>query len=78
MSWLKGLFGRRQPLRRRREVMSLVVLSNSYVELTLDELRSHLDAIYRGYFLPRASGAPSWSRATQCTGVIDVEWRMLP
>jgi hypothetical protein len=33
-------------------MLSLVVLSNSYVELTLDSLRTHLDQIYPGYFLP--------------------------
>ncbi len=53
MQWLKDLFRRRQkPARQRRDLVSLVVLSNSHVELTLDSLRGHLDAIYPGQFLP--------------------------
>jgi hypothetical protein len=34
------------------EMMSLVVLSKSHVELTLDTLRDGLDQIYPGQFLP--------------------------
>ena len=34
------------------EMISLVVLSNSYVELTLDTLRHRLDQAFPGYFLP--------------------------
>jgi hypothetical protein len=35
-----------------RGMISLVVLSNSYVELTLDILRARLDEIFPGHFLP--------------------------
>jgi hypothetical protein len=34
------------------EMISLVVLSSSYVELTLDTLRHRLDQAFPGYFLP--------------------------
>ncbi len=41
------------PLHHRdREMISLVVLSNSYVELTLDALRERLEQVYPGRFLP--------------------------
>jgi hypothetical protein len=41
------------PLHHRdREMISLVVLSNSYVELTLEALREILEQIYPGRFLP--------------------------
>lgn len=33
-------------------MLSLVALSNSHLELTLDSLRAHLDRIYPGHFLP--------------------------
>jgi hypothetical protein len=33
-------------------MLSLVALSNSHLGLTLDTLRTHLDRIYPGYFLP--------------------------
>lgn len=33
-------------------MLSLVALSNSYVELTLDSLRTHLDQLYPDHFLP--------------------------
>jgi hypothetical protein len=55
MRLLETLFGRRRAASQRardREMISLVVLSNSYVELTLDVLREQLDQIYPGYFLP--------------------------
>jgi hypothetical protein len=40
-----------------REMIGLVVLSNTYVELTLDALRERLEQVYPGYFLPpRAHG----------------------
>jgi len=38
--------------RSGRDIISLVVLSNSYVELTLDTLRGHLEELYPGRFLP--------------------------
>jgi hypothetical protein len=34
------------------DMVSLVVLSNTYVELTLDTVRQHLDSLYPGEFLP--------------------------
>src|SRR5437879_5359415 len=34
------------------DMVSLVVLSNSFVELTLESLRESLDQIYPGHFLP--------------------------
>lgn len=57
MEFLRKLFGRRTEATpslhaRDREMISLVVLSASYVELTLDTLRERLDQIYPGYFLP--------------------------
>jgi hypothetical protein len=55
MRFLRDLFGRRKkamPPRQRRDMISLVVLSNSYVELTLDTLREHLEQVYPGRFLP--------------------------
>lgn len=35
-----------------REMVSLVVLANTFVDLTLDSLRTKLDEIYPGQFLP--------------------------
>jgi hypothetical protein len=57
MRFLQNLFRRRKRATsslhfRDREMISLVVLSNSYVELTLETLRASLDQIYPGYFLP--------------------------
>jgi hypothetical protein len=57
MGLLERLFGRRAevtpPLHSRdREMISLVVLSSTYVELTQDALRESLDRIYPGHFLP--------------------------
>lgn len=57
MRFLQNLFRRRNRATsslhaRDREMIGLVVLSNSYVELTLDELRGRLDQIYPGYFVP--------------------------
>jgi hypothetical protein len=55
MRLLETLFGRRRAASQRardREMISLVVLSNSYVEFTLDALREQLDQIYPGYCLP--------------------------
>jgi hypothetical protein len=55
MRFLQDLFGRRKkamPPRQRRDMISLVVLSNSYVEVTLDTLREHLEQVYPGRFLP--------------------------
>ncbi len=57
MGLLKSLFGRRTEATpslhaRDREMVSLVVLSNTDVELTLDTLREKLDQLYPGHFLP--------------------------
>lgn len=57
MRLLKNLFGRWERATssvrgRKREMISLVVLSSSYVELTLDTLRERLDQSYPGHFLP--------------------------
>jgi hypothetical protein len=55
MRFLQDLFGRRKKAtlpRQRRDMISLVVLSNSYVELTLGTLREHLEQVYPGRFLP--------------------------
>jgi hypothetical protein len=40
------------PVQQDREMVSWVVLANSYVDLTLDSLRAKLDEIYPGQFLP--------------------------
>ena len=37
---------------RVREMVSLVVLSNTHVELTVDQVREKLDELYPGQFLP--------------------------
>jgi hypothetical protein len=55
MRFLQDLFRRRKKatlLRQRRDMISLVVLSNSHVALTLDTLRGHLEELYPGHFLP--------------------------
>jgi hypothetical protein len=56
MRFLEKLFGRWKKARssphRDREMVGLVVLSTSYVELNLDGLRENLDRIYPGHFLP--------------------------
>lgn len=41
------------PSRLDHEMISWVVLSNTYVELDVDSLRAKLDEIYPGQFLPR-------------------------
>jgi hypothetical protein len=40
------------PGHERRKMISWVVLSNSYVDLTVDALRKKLDEVYPGQFLP--------------------------
>ncbi len=40
------------PGQEDREMVSWVVLTNSYVDLTLDSLRAKLDEVYPGQFLP--------------------------
>lgn len=57
MEFLKKLFAREsEPTmslhQRGRDMVSLVVLSNSYVELTLASLRERLDRVHPGYFVP--------------------------
>ena len=57
MEFLKKLFARvSEPTmslhQRGRDMVGLVVLSNSYVELTLASLRERLDRVYPGYFVP--------------------------
>jgi hypothetical protein len=44
--------GAKPPPLHGPDAVSLVVLSNTYVELTLDSLRENLDQLYPGYFLP--------------------------
>src|SRR5438105_2411175 len=45
------------PRQGRSAMVSLVVLSNTHVELTVDVLRGQLDELYPGHFLPpRAKG----------------------
>jgi hypothetical protein len=57
MTFLKNLWGRwakapTSPRHHDREMISMVVLSSCYVELTLDMLRASLDRVYPGQFLP--------------------------
>lgn len=40
------------PPQQNREMVSWVVLANTYVDLTLDSLRAKLDEVYPGQFLP--------------------------
>src|ERR1700732_2298951 len=47
--------GTPSPSRGRREMISWVVLSNSYVELQVDALRKKLDEVYPGQFLPQTN-----------------------
>jgi hypothetical protein len=61
MRFFENLFGRRRAATSsqsgKREMVSLVVLSTSYVDLDLDGLRASLDQIYPGHFLlPRERG----------------------
>jgi hypothetical protein len=44
--------GAPSPSRSRREMISWVVLSKSYVDLKVDSLREKLDEVYPGQFLP--------------------------
>jgi hypothetical protein len=54
MDFLKRLFGLGGAARQEAEpdMIGWVVLSNSYVELTVDSVRATLDALYPGQFLP--------------------------
>lgn len=57
MRFFDKLFRRQTPLAEPSDddaggMVSLVVLSNMYVELTLDTLRQRLDSLYPGKFLP--------------------------
>jgi hypothetical protein len=44
--------GAASPVIERREMISWVVLSNTYVNLKVDSLRAKLDEVYPGQFLP--------------------------
>jgi hypothetical protein len=56
MQFLEKLFRRRESSTKSDDradgMASLVVLSNTYVDLTLDTLRQRLDSLYPGEFLP--------------------------
>jgi hypothetical protein len=53
MDFLKRLFGlAAAPPEAEPDMIGWVVLSNTYVELTVDRLRATLDQLYPGQFLP--------------------------